>query len=134
MDLSRTGAGTDLLLYLRAARLRPLIAHVPEPLAFFRAHSGSITIGARAREVALSYALTKSLFAGEIGREDLIPTILAWHWLGLIRDTGRPISPAAAAKDYRGLVTPARLVTAATGIIVRLGIERLRGARDHVST
>lgn len=41
----RTGAGPDVLLFLRSESLRGRAAHVPRPLVFFRSHPDSITIG-----------------------------------------------------------------------------------------
>ena len=43
-SLLEHGAGIDLLLYLFTAHQYPFVAHIPEPLAFFRAHQSSITI------------------------------------------------------------------------------------------
>lgn len=40
-----TGAGPDVKLYIDALRSRPKYCHIPDPLVFFRAHSGSFTIG-----------------------------------------------------------------------------------------
>jgi hypothetical protein len=120
IDLSTTGAGTDVLFFLLAAAARPQVAHVAEPLAFFRAHAGSISTEGRGGQVALSYALTKSWFARGHARTSLVPTILAWHWLGQMRAAGRPISPPAAAKDYRGLVSASALVGASVGVAAAL--------------
>ena len=37
-DLRRTGAGTDILMFLLTAERYPNVACIQEPLAFFRAH------------------------------------------------------------------------------------------------
>jgi glycosyltransferase involved in cell wall biosynthesis len=130
VDLSATGAGTDLLFYLRSAARRPLVAHVAEPLAFFRAHPGSISSQGRSGAVALQYALTRSWFAREYGRSDLIPTILAWHWLGQMRAEGRPVSAASAVRRYHGLTDTTTLMVASTKLLGRLALTSLPWVGD----
>lgn len=131
VDLSATGAGVDLMLLLLAASRRPLVAHIPEPLAFFRAHAGSISTDGRGGQVALQYALTKSWFAREHGWPELIPTILAWHWLGQMRASHRPMSPAAAVRQYRGLTSAADLLVAALRLLGRLAVASLPWTSDE---
>lgn len=118
LDLSDTGAGADVLLLLQTAATRPKVAHIAEPLAFFRAHAGSISTEGRAGRVALQYALAKSWFARTHGWADVIPTILAWHWLGELRARHRLLTPQAAVRQYRGLTTPGSLVRASFGVVV----------------
>ena len=122
LDLSTTGAGVDMLLFLLAALERPRVAHIPEPLAFFRAHPDSITIQGRGGLVALSYALTKAWFANEHGMPELVPGILARHWLGAMRDAHRLSSPVAAVRRYRGLTTAGELLTAAVRLAASYGL------------
>ena len=43
-DFDQHGAGPDLLLYLLIAKEYPYVAHVQEPLAFFRIHPESISV------------------------------------------------------------------------------------------
>jgi glycosyltransferase involved in cell wall biosynthesis len=131
LDLSATGAGVDLMLFLLAASHRPLVAHIREPLAFFRAHTGSISTGGRGGQVALEYALTKSWFAREYGWPELIPTILAWHWLGQMRAWRRPVSPGAAVKQYRGFVSGTELLVAGTRLVATLAAASLPWTSDE---
>ena len=66
-----TGVGEDLLLFLLTTLQYPRYAHVPEPLAFFFAHRGSITIGAvssdKARDLAAAYARAKDYYLQQPG-------------------------------------------------------------------
>jgi hypothetical protein len=117
VDLSDTGAGADVLLLLQTAALRPKVAHIAEPLAFFRAHAGSISTDGRAGRVALQYALAKSWFARTHGRADLVPTVLAWHWLGELRARRKWLAPRAAVRQYHGLTTAGSLVRASFGVV-----------------
>lgn len=61
-DFSATGAGVDWLAYLLTARRYPRVAFEPEPLAFFRAHPGSLTIGERSAQVWRGYELAAGWF------------------------------------------------------------------------
>jgi glycosyltransferase involved in cell wall biosynthesis len=131
-DLTATGAGVDVLLFLLAASQRPRVAHISQPLAFFRAHKGSISVDGRSGQVALAYALAKCWFARSYGRPDLIPTILAWHWLGRMRESHRFVSPAAAAKSYPDLTRPAPLLLAAIRLLGNLAQARLPWRSDDI--
>jgi glycosyltransferase involved in cell wall biosynthesis len=62
-DFSATGSGVDWLAYLLTARRYPRVAFEPEPLAFFRAHPGSLTIGDRDGHVWRGYELAARWFA-----------------------------------------------------------------------
>jgi glycosyltransferase involved in cell wall biosynthesis len=131
-DLTATGAGTDLLLYLLAAAHRPRIAYISEPLTFFRAHKGSISTDGPGGNVALNYALTKCWFAGLYGRPEFIHTILAWDWLGQMRQSHRWISPFAAARRYRHMTTGLQLLTAALRLPARIASARISARRAGI--
>ena len=62
-DFSMHAIGNDLLLFLLTAQQYPKFAVVNEPLAYFRAHSGSITISAPIGKIPLHYDLVKGFFA-----------------------------------------------------------------------
>ena len=111
-DLTATGAGVDLLLYLLTALRYPRVARISEPLAFFRVHDGSISVDGRGGQVALHYALAKSWFARTNGYPELAGVILARQWLREMRRSRRLTTPAAAATRYRHLVDPIELMTA----------------------
>lgn len=119
VDLTSTGAGVDVMLYLLTAQRYPLVACCAEPLAFFRAHPGSITVQGRGGLVARHYAMTKSWFAVNAGRPGRAASILARHWLGEMRAARRPMSPWSAVKSYRNLVSVPRLLIAAVALIIQ---------------
>lgn len=119
VDLRSTGAGVDVLLYLLTAQRYPLVACCAEPLAFFRAHSGSITVHGRGGLVALHYALAKSWFAVSAGHPRYAASILARHWLSEMRASRRPMSPPSAVRSYRQLVSVRQLLIAAVAVIVQ---------------
>jgi hypothetical protein len=128
-DLTRNGAGTDVLMYLLTAAARPLVAHVAEPLAFFRAHPGSITIRGQEGRVALGYAVTKAWFAASWGRRDISARVLARQYLADMRRSKRPIPVRATLDRYGNLVTASRLIAALGPEFVRWGTASLRRKR-----
>jgi hypothetical protein len=62
-DFISHGAGPDLLLYLLAAKAYSSFAFVSEPLCFFRAHEGSISISDKNQYLSRCYMQAKIWFA-----------------------------------------------------------------------
>lgn len=118
-DLTTTGAGTDLLLYLLTALRYERVACLSEPLAFLRAHPGSLTIDGRQGLIALNYAITKGWFAEANGYRNLGRAILARHWLRHMRTSRRFQSPRVAVMRYRHLVGSWELMRGAVVEILR---------------
>jgi hypothetical protein len=128
-DLTKNGAGTDVLMYLLTAAVRPLVAHIADPLAFFRAHPGSITIGGQEGRVALGYAVTKAWFAASRGRRDISARVLARQYLADMRRSRRPLAVKTTLGRYGNLVTAPQLIAALGPELVRWGTARLSGKR-----
>lgn len=61
-DFSMHAIGNDLLLFLLTAKDYKNFGHVAEPLAFFRAHKGSISISSPSGKLSLHYAIAKAYF------------------------------------------------------------------------
>tara|TARA_R110001606_G_scaffold178752_1_gene325430 strand:+ start:13717 stop:14658 length:942 start_codon:yes stop_codon:yes gene_type:complete len=61
-DFSMHAIGNDLLLFLLTANNYSFFGHVAEPLSYFRAHSGSISVSSSNGKLPLHYALAKSYF------------------------------------------------------------------------
>lgn len=129
-DLTATGAGVDLLLFLLTALRYPRVACLSEALAFFRAHAGSMTIDGRGGQITLDYAATKSWFARQNGFRDPSPAILARQWLHEMRASRRFLSPNSAARQYGHTVRTVDLVTAAGAHLLRKAARTLK-ARRH---
>jgi glycosyltransferase involved in cell wall biosynthesis len=132
-DLTATGAGVDMLLFLQTALRYPRVACLSEPLAFFRAHASSLTVDGRGGRVAFDYAVAGSWFARMNGYRDLSRKILARHWLHEMRRSGRFVSPMAAAKRYGHMVGAGELTKAAViqllGRAARAADNRIRSRR-----
>ncbi len=61
-DFSMHAIGNDLLLFLLTAKDYTYFAHIAEPLSFFRAHEGSISISSASGKLPLHYALARAYF------------------------------------------------------------------------
>jgi len=61
-DLTMHAIGNDLLLFLLTANQYKYFGHVAEPLSFFRAHEGSISISSTSGKLPLHYALARAYF------------------------------------------------------------------------
>jgi len=89
-----TGAGPDMLLYLRCASDYPRVAFVHEPLAFFRYHQHSITI-ARSAEVSDAYRQAKMQYAATTLRGFRRSRAYGRAWFQYLRASRQWISPWA---------------------------------------
>ncbi|MGE4170692.1 MAG: glycosyltransferase family 2 protein [Candidatus Margulisiibacteriota bacterium] len=78
--------GNDLLLFLLTANQYAQFGFVAEPLAFFRAHPGSISADSGDIKLAVFYSLTKAFFA-QTYRPDLIASLNTRLWFLLKRHT-----------------------------------------------
>lgn len=64
-DFQSSGAGVDWLVYALTALSYPKVGYVPDPLVFFRAHPGSITVSDSPR-VQEGYRLARNWLAGRV--------------------------------------------------------------------
>ncbi|MBK5273829.1 MAG: glycosyltransferase family 2 protein [Desulfuromonadales bacterium] len=74
------GAGTDLLIYLLTARKYQKIAFVAEPLSFFRAHEGSISVSDKNYFIVHCYRQARLWFAGRYLNNKMSRKIFALEW------------------------------------------------------
>jgi glycosyltransferase involved in cell wall biosynthesis len=58
-DFARYGAGVDWLIYALTALRYQHVAYVADPLVYFHAHAGSITIANENNQIPMGYALAK---------------------------------------------------------------------------
>lgn len=93
------GAGIDLLLYLMTAARYEQVAFVAEPLAFFRAHEGSITISGDFR-LPDAYHQARIWFAAHTQARWTLASTLAAAWLSSMKQRHRLLSPRAIASRY----------------------------------
>lgn len=123
-DLAWTGAGTDLLFYLRTAVRYPFVAAIGDPLAFFRAHPGSISVDGRGGVVRLHYAMSRAWFSRERGDARASRMALARDWLADMRSRRSFVAPWTAARRYAGLISAAGLAIGAAELAGRVALRR----------
>ncbi|KPQ39980.1 MAG: putative O-linked N-acetylglucosamine transferase, SPINDLY family [Phormidium sp. OSCR] len=83
-DFPDHAMGTDVLLYLLTCHRYPKVAHIPECLAFFRAHSGSVTTFNLTHQPdlwSLCYQQVKIWFAQQYQDHATLQTLLAIEWV-----------------------------------------------------
>lgn len=59
-DFLRYGAGVDWLIYMLTALYYPHVAYVSDPLVYFHAHAGSITISNENNMIPMGYTIAKN--------------------------------------------------------------------------
>jgi glycosyltransferase involved in cell wall biosynthesis len=99
-DFLHHGAGIDLLLYLLTARTYTKVAYVDEPLVFFRAHQGSITIANQLSKVHERYIQARIWFALEYGNATMVERCVTWFWLGECRRRKTWVNPVEFGHKY----------------------------------
>jgi glycosyltransferase involved in cell wall biosynthesis len=80
-NFSAHGAGIDLLIYLLTAHQYPYIAHVNEPLVFFRKSYNSITMTSKANFIRSCYLQAKIWFANNYLSRKEIAVLVIRSWL-----------------------------------------------------
>ena len=128
-DFPDHGAGPDLLLSLLTAQEYAYVAHLPEPLAFFRAHAQSISTIYQGWYIYRRYQQARIWFAAETGRTTALRELLAGMWLSECRNEHRLMLPAKCIRQYTN-----RPVWSWRAV-ARLFITRLRAVlhrRHHV--
>jgi len=98
-DFEKHGAGIDLLLYLMTAVRYEEVGFVAQPLVFFRAHEGSITLSGDFRP-ADAYHQARIWFAAHTQERWALASALAVAWLSSMKQRRRLLSPGAIASRY----------------------------------
>ncbi|MEH1912103.1 glycosyltransferase [Nostoc sp.] len=104
-DYHEHGMGVDILLYLITAHKYPLVAHVPEPLAFFRGHDDSETIRSiaiRPEKWIFGYQQAKIWFTHNYDYSKELQALLVNEWVGKFFQTRewKPFSEIAQQYLY----------------------------------
>ena len=82
VDLSRTGAGPDRLIFLLTALRYSKYAFDERPLNFFRSHAGSISVSAEKAEIKACYLIGNAYFMAKYCRNR---TYLRWQFNKVLR-------------------------------------------------
>ena len=98
-DFPEHGAGPDLLLSLKTAAAYPAIAHLPEPLVFFRDHPGTIS---RRRQNLLdrAYAQARIFFASAQPQPEWLNRAFGSAWVQRMARERRWINPRQIEAEF----------------------------------
>jgi glycosyltransferase involved in cell wall biosynthesis len=99
-DFPRHGAGPDLLVYLLTAARYPLVAYLHEPLSYFRAHEGSISISKEKCYLNQCYRQARLWFAERYLTEEWLKRLYAYEWKRERKETGRWTLPGSFVGRY----------------------------------
>lgn len=88
-DFPRHGAGPDLLLYLVTAARYPQIAYLHEPLSYFRAHEGSITVSKEKTYLNQCYRQARLWFAEKYLTGRWLKRLYAYEWKRECKEKGK---------------------------------------------
>jgi glycosyltransferase involved in cell wall biosynthesis len=86
------GAGPDLLLFLRTAAGYPAVAHLAEPLAFFRDHADSIS-SARGKLLESAYAQARIWFGTGQADPQWLNRAFGGYWAQRMKAARRWVDP-----------------------------------------
>lgn len=99
-DFESHGAGPDVLMFLLAAARYRKFAYIDEPLAFFRAHGGSLSLSEQRRHLLRCYRQAKIWFAEQYADQRTIRSVCAREWKRECREEGRWRSPRVVLGQY----------------------------------
>ncbi len=99
-DFPRHGAGPDFLLYLLTAKDYQFVAHVPEPLCFFRDHEGAISVVEGRHRLVRSYLQARIWFANTYTPVRKTKKLLVRSWLAEIVREKHAIAFSDFAAQY----------------------------------
>lgn len=99
---NENGAGPDVLLYALVASKYPTVVGLREPLVFFRAHPGSITICDKNNKVHRGYTAALMWFFSQHNDKRLWVKFAMRKWLTQMVTTRRLLSLEKFLKDYDG--------------------------------
>ncbi|SNB45025.1 glycosyltransferase family 2 protein [Geobacter sp. DSM 9736] len=88
-DFLDHGAGPDFLLYLLTAAQYPKVAYLHEPLSYFRAHGGSITMSSVKPYIAQCYRQARLWFAEQYLTDRWLKMLYVYEWKRETNEKGK---------------------------------------------
>jgi len=100
-DFSRHGAGPDLLIFLLTAASYTQVAYLHEPLSYFRAHEGSITLTKEKCGLTQCYRHARLWFAERYLPVKWLKRLYVYEWKRECKETRKWTLPAYFVLRYR---------------------------------
>jgi glycosyltransferase involved in cell wall biosynthesis len=98
-DFADHGAGPDLLLFLHIAARYPAIAHIAEPLAFFRDHQDSLS-RERSGSLERAYAQARIWFGTEQSDPRWLNRAFGAYWMQQMKERCQWVEPRSLAGEF----------------------------------
>lgn len=118
-DFSMHAIGNDLVLFLLTAKDYKYFGHIAEPLSFFRAHEGSISISSESGKLPLHYAMARAYFVEKF-RPRLINCFASYIQLLLWRYKDSKTYGLKSIKDFFYNDVKVSKACLVNGIVIRL--------------
>ncbi len=125
-DFPRHGAGPDLLIYLLTAARYPLIAYIHEPLSYFRAHEGSITVSKEKYCLNQCYRQARLWFAEQYLSKEWLKRLYVYEWKRECKETGRWTLPGSIVGRYSKKKLVLSPIDIAYGLLIARSVKKGR--------
>lgn len=123
-DFLRHGGGPDLLIYLLTAARYPQIAYINEPLSYFRAHEGSITVSKDKCQLNGCYRQARLWFAEGYLSGKWLKRLYAYEWKRECKETGRWTLPSSMVARYRSKRLGLSVFDVASGLLAAKSVKK----------
>lgn len=123
------GAGPDLMISLLTARNYSLVANIPVPLVYFRAHNESFTAANSNNQVIDGYTSVVSYYLITNESRALWLDYLSYNWLQQMSQGRRWINPRAHLVEFEGTGSACELLTMFSNVLIHL-VDKALG-RKH---
>lgn len=120
-DFYMHGAGPDLLLYLVTAAKYAKVAYIHEPLSYFRAHEGSITVSKEKANLTQCYRQARLWFAEQYLADHWLKRLYAYEWKRECKERGKWDSTGHLIRQY----TEKKLVLSRMDMALGLMLSKL---------
>jgi glycosyltransferase involved in cell wall biosynthesis len=97
------GAGPDVMISLLTADLYKCVANIPKPLAFYRAHTGSITIKNNDNQVIESRWSVFSFYLKNKLEWRVWINYVAYIWIARMKAERKLVNPSTHIRNYEGI-------------------------------
>lgn len=101
-QFDRNGAGPDVMILLLTAHSYPYVANIAKSLVYFRAHSGSFTVGSNSEDVTDGYQSVLSWYLKKYHTTNHWLRYIAKVWFYNFRARKRYVSMIEHLKCYEG--------------------------------
>jgi hypothetical protein len=111
-------------MYLLTASKYPKIAYIHEPLSYFRAHEGSITVSKEKHYLSQCYRQARLWFAEQYLDDKWLKKLYVYEWKRECKETGRWTLPGSIFSRYSKKRRPLSLFDIISGLLTAKSIKK----------